>query len=151
MTMCISFAWTTAPLLAEEKDRTRRTWKSSHVRKFKKGDLVHAYDKDQRYGGIHVATIRLTATPRLEPIDMMPDEDYVREGFSFLHDNQHYIPESDALGIRELGGPEAFRQWRDAGGGCWIIDFEIVKILVSLEDWWQRKFAATVKGSGKTA
>lgn len=82
----ISFAWTTPAITADpcRKTCTRREWDDGYARKFLAGDLIAAWDRSPRFGGKHVATIRLTVKPYLEPAADIPDDDWQAEGFDFL-------------------------------------------------------------------
>lgn len=117
--MIISFAWTTKALLAGRKSRTRREWTANYAKRFKVGDLVQVYDKQPRFGGKRVAIIRITGK-KYEPVSMMPDSDYEKEGFKFMAEN--------GLKIWDKHPKKAFREWREENGCHYIIDFELVKI-----------------------
>ena len=80
----ISFAWTTPALLAGHKTVTRRDWKESHARRFRAGDVLAAFNRQPRYGGRQVASIRLTQAPYLESTALAPEEDYEAEGLAWL-------------------------------------------------------------------
>ncbi len=116
--MIISFAWTTPALLAGEKTRTRRDWSDEYAKKFKVGDLIQAYDKQPRFKGKKVAIIKITNIEK-EDISLMPDEDYIKEGFAYLERIN-----------KEIFGKNprtAFQEWREEGGEYWVIDFEILE------------------------
>lgn len=83
----ISFAWTTAALLAGEKTVSRRDWKDSWAATWHAGDLAAVFDRQPRYGGHQVATIRLTQDPYKESTRDAPDEDYEKEGFAYLSEH----------------------------------------------------------------
>lgn len=76
----ISFAWTVPPLLEGKKTVTRRFWNNEYARRFKKGDLVAAYNKSPRFGGKQIATIKLTCNPYKEFLSRMTDEEEKAEG-----------------------------------------------------------------------
>ncbi len=114
----ISFAWTTPALLAGEKTRTRREWSDKYAQRFKVGDLIQAYDKQPRFKGKKVAIIKITGIKK-EDISLMPDEDYFKEGFEYLEKINKKIFDQD---------PKiAFEEWREDGGGYWVIDFEVIE------------------------
>jgi len=126
--MHISFGWTSPAVKARYKDTTRRDWKDSHAKKFKPGDLVNAYDKDPRYGGVCFGIIRIKSLFK-EPIADMPDSDYEREGFAFLFQNPHLVPKSMPIDV----SPEGFNAWRDSGETYYTVRFEIVELYQRLE------------------
>ena len=83
--MIISFAYTTAKLLAGKKTVTRRRWAERQFKiwqnAYRSGKLVHdAYDKSPRAGGKKIAQIRLTCQPYKELLQDMPDSDVQAEG-----------------------------------------------------------------------
>jgi len=80
----ISFAWTTPALLAGQKTCTRREWNKEYAQRFKKGDLIQAYNKNPRNGGKLVATIELTQDVYLEYSTVIPNSDWFAEGFEYL-------------------------------------------------------------------
>lgn len=65
----ISFAKTTAALLAGHKSVTRRYWNPRHALSFKPGEIVQAWDKSPRFGGKMVAEIKIVAVYK----EMMKD------------------------------------------------------------------------------
>ena len=56
----VSFSWTLGALLHGDKTVTRRWWTDTFARRFKKGVLVAALDKDRRNGGKPKAIIEVT-------------------------------------------------------------------------------------------
>lgn len=120
----ISFGWTAAALVARAKTVTRRTWKAHWAANFKKGDYCKAYNKDPRYGGSHIALIKLTEDVRLEPLIKMPDSDYEAEGFVFLAANPWLVPKSMPYGV----SLEAFEAWRQSGGEMYVVRFEVEEL-----------------------
>jgi hypothetical protein len=118
--MIISFGWTSAAVRARVKRCTRRAWKESHARKFKQGDLVRAFDKDPRCGGREICIIRLTCDPYLEPTCLMPLSDYEAEGFRYLAENPHLVPDSMPYDVSIAG----FEAWRQSDATMWVIRFE---------------------------
>jgi len=119
----ISFGWTSPALLAGAKTVTRRDWKDSWARRFKKGDICQAYDKDPRYGGKRIAYIELTEYPVKEPMANMLESDYYKEGFSYLHEHPELIPASMPFDV----SPAGFNQWRLDGTEMWVIRFRLRK------------------------
>lgn len=114
--MILSFAQTTPALLAGEKTVTRRDWTESHARRFRRGDLVQAWDKSPRAHGKRVATIRLTGEPYQERAQNIPSLDWWGEGLDYMH---------------RLGYPEAkqiWDGWRRDNPLLWVVRFELVLI-----------------------
>ena len=120
MSQIVSFAWTTAALLAGRKHRTRREWGDDYAKRFKVGDIVQAWDKQPRFKGKKVAEIRITGVKK-EDISLMPDEDFEKEGFKFM--------EEQGLQIWKQNPRDAFESWRNDGGEYWVIDFELISIV----------------------
>lgn len=121
--MHISFGWTSPAVKARRKTVTRRSWKDSHAKKFYPGDMVKAYDKDPRYGGVCFGLIRIKSLHKA-PIADMPDSDYEAEGFAYLHENPHLIPKSIPFDVSS----EGFRVWRESGETYYTVAFEIVEL-----------------------
>ena len=115
----ISFAWTTAALLAGRKTCTRRAWSEDYAKRFKQGDLVAAYDRNPRFGGKQVATIRLTRDPYLENTADMPLGDYVHEGLNYM--------EEQGLKIQGQHPYDFFSAWKAMAELVWVVRFEVVK------------------------
>ena len=109
----ISFAWTTAALLAGRKTVTRRNWDARYAAQFHPGDVVQAYDRNPRNGGKCVAHIRLVSITK-EPRSAMPDSDFEAEGFAYLREQGKKLPFD-------------FEEWRNSGDSVYVIRFELVK------------------------
>lgn len=105
----ISFAWTIAALKQDKKTVTRRFWKDSYAKRFKKGDLVAAYDRSPRFGGKKIETIRLTCAPYKEFLSLMTDAEEKAEGGLW--------GSAEAF-VRAMGGPDK---------EPWVVRFEVVK------------------------
>lgn len=75
----VSFGWTWEQLLLGRKTVTRRTWKDSHARQFKPGDLVQAWSRGPHRRGEHVATIEILSIAQ-ERVGDMPEADLALEG-----------------------------------------------------------------------
>ena len=131
----ISFAWTTAALVAGQKSRTRRDWRPSYAERFHVGQEIAAYDRSRRNGGTQIGTIRLTADPVRERMSDMPDLDYWREGFAWIDKHPEFAPKKI---FGEPAGPDAFT-WDeflkmrsiDRDETLWVVEFEIVEIKAS--------------------
>ena len=86
--MIISFTWTAPALLAGRKTVTRRQWKPLHLQRWQdaweQDDHLHAawdyLPRVKHRNGRHIATIRLTCRPRVEPLSAMPESDLEAEG-----------------------------------------------------------------------
>ncbi len=116
----ISFAWTTPALLAGRKTVTRRDWSLGYAAHFARGDHVQAYNRNPRWHGRQVATIRLTRDPYPESTQMAPGEDYEAEGFAYLEEIGTKV---DGLTPRAL-----WRAWHLYPQDLWVIRFEVVRV-----------------------
>jgi len=118
----ISFVWTTAALVAGRKTVTRRDWTPQYAAQFRAGDVIAAYDRQPRYGGRQVATLRLIADPYLESTADAPEEDYEREGFAYSEEQGIKV---DGLRPRTL-----WRCWHSPSYGrrMWVVRFEVVSL-----------------------
>lgn len=115
----ISFAWTAPALLAGHKTCTRRAWTEAYAQRFKQGDLVAAYDRNPRFGGKKVATIRLTRAPYLENTADMPPADYRNEGLQYM--------EEEGLTIQGQHPYDFWIFWGAKRENVWVVRFEVVK------------------------
>jgi hypothetical protein len=129
MPKIISFAWTSTALVAGRKTVTRRQWTPSYAAQFHRNDLVDAYDRQPRYRGRKIATIRLTHDPVYLPDATMPETDYEAEGFAFLDEHPEFIPKSWK---KEMDEGETlkdhFEYWRQSGESSWVIRFIVISI-----------------------
>ncbi len=127
----ISFAYTTAAVIALIKNCTRRDWAAEYAAQFRGGELLKAYDRSPRFRGTHVGDVRLTCRPKYEPMAHMPDEDYVNEGFEFLYSHPEFLPKTifGHKATRDDFSWEGFDRWRHNGESMWTVRFEIVQIL----------------------
>ena len=121
----ISMAWTSPALLAGRKTVTRRAWDHAYARRFRKGDIVAAYDRSPRSGGKKIAEIELVMDPYLEPLAAMPSSDFEAEGFKYLNEEKIKPPRSS--GFTDFGWQD-FTSWRRSGGEMWVVRFRVVKI-----------------------
>lgn len=126
----ISFAWTTAALLAGAKTVTRRAWKPGHAARFRSGLIVNAFDRLPYVGGQIIAQVRLTADARIEPDSSAPDSDYEAEGFRWSLQHWDTLPASARKELTGRGAltRHAFDQWRQMGGLSTVIRFELFSI-----------------------
>lgn len=117
----ISFAWTTAALLAGQKTVTRRDWKDRWAASWHAGDLAAVYERQPRYGGRQVATIRLTQDPYKQSTRDAPEDDFEAEGFAYLAERGIKVD-----GLR----PEVlWRAWQLQPQMLWVVRFELMRTL----------------------
>ena len=128
----ISFAWTSAPLVAGAKTVTRRLWTAGHRRRFREGLVVDAYDRRPQFGGLHIARLRLKWDAYQEPMAAMPDTDYEAEGFAWLHTHPEHCPATinGSPSSHEDFSRAAFDAWRRSGGSMTVVRFELLEVLV---------------------
>ena len=112
----ISFSWTREAIRNRTKTVTRRWWEDSHARKFKKGDLVAAYDKNPLAGGKKIATIRITRDPYKQPLRDMPISHVKREGVPGVETVEDFIKALFKLSRGRV----------PYGRDPWVIEFEYV-------------------------
>ena len=112
--MIVSMAWTKDAYKAGCKTRTRRKWTDEYAKRFKINSLFQGYDKSPRFKGkrIGVSTI---LNIKKEHISLMPDEDYEKEGFKYMSDNNLKIWDKDPW--------EAFNDWRKTDETYYVVDF----------------------------
>ena len=111
----ISFAWTTASLLAGAKTCTRRAWKDGYAQAFEQGEYVEAWDRLPYRGGKLIGTITLQAKPYLEDLASAPDSDYVTEGLQWMEDRGELI--------RGVPPREFWDTWRASGEWVYVVRF----------------------------
>lgn len=118
--MIISFAWTTPALLAGAKTMTRREWNPDHAAKFRDGMVVDAWDRSPRTGkGRKVAAIRLGRAAWYQTTQPLTDDDWLREGFSWIVLN-------GAAGDRDRA-QFIWDDWkRRRALHLWVVEFELV-------------------------
>ena len=124
--LIISFAWTTAALLAVDdgldvKTCTRRSWNDDYARMFKAGTQVQGWDRSPRFKGQQVAVISLVQDAYPERTSMMPDEDYRREGLEWM--------EKQGILIRKLHPRDFWEQWKAADELVYVVRFQVLKRL----------------------
>jgi hypothetical protein len=117
----ISFAWTTAALLAGAKCRTRRGWNDAYARKFIaaywNGDSVAAWDRLPQAHGRKIAEIILTREPFKQRTSQMTEQDYIAEGLAWM--------ESKHLLIKGMLPRQFFEAWKALDDLLWVIDFKL--------------------------
>lgn len=128
----ISFARTTAALVARRKSVTRREWTDRHAAGFKVGDLAQAWSASPHRKGKKVGIIRITALYK-EATCLIPDSDWEAEGFEYMQ--EHGID----LG-KDLSCPRLWQLWKEdqTGFATWVIRFEVVSIEpgITPEQFW---------------
>lgn len=122
----ISFAYTTAALLAGQKTVTRRYWKPTHAASFKPGEIVQAWDKSPRFGGKKVAEIKILAIYQENTKDM-PNSHYAKEGFKYMLDNNIPIGKRGKTPI--MTDVVYWRAWKAAQDDVYVVVFEVMEIL----------------------
>ena len=117
----ISFARTTAALIARRKTVTRREWKDTQAARFNAGELVAAWSASPHRGGKPVGVIRIKSVTR-EPTRLIPPSDWEAEGFAYMTERGINVG-------RELSCSQLWEQWkRDRAKITYVIRFEVVKI-----------------------
>ena len=119
--LIISFAWTTAALLAGAKSCTRRNWDDDYAWKFKAGMDVQGYDRGPRVGGRQVAIVRLIAAPYLERTGVMPERDYASEGLLWM--------EKKGIKIRGMEPREFWEKWKAADELVYVVRFQLMSVV----------------------
>lgn len=120
----IAFGMTVPPLMAREKEVTRRDWKATRVASFSAGERVWALDKQYRQGGKRIGVIELTHDPYLEPTMAIPDEDWRLEGFEYM----------ERLGLELKPGLTPRMMWEQWKGGTyqvgslWVVRFRVIEL-----------------------
>jgi len=114
----ISFSWTTTAFLAGAKTVTRRDWKDSYAKTFKKGEIVAAYDKQRRFGGRKIGLIKLTKDPYKQSTVELTDEDWWAEGMDVL--------ESEGRLVDGLMPSDFWLRWQTEPVDLWVVNFEII-------------------------
>lgn len=124
----ISFAWTSPALIAGQKSVTRRGWDDEYARRFRRGEVVMAYDRAPRHAGQPIARLRILSVTHERDADT-PDSDYGAEGFTYLQAHPELLPKGKRLAYLAQVSWEAFEEWRQAGGTSWVCRFEVLDIL----------------------
>ena len=135
----ISFAYTSAPLLAGAKIVTRRKWNDKYAWTFKEGEHIQAYSRQPRFKGVKIAEIVLTATPNREYTKFMHDREYYREGFHFMRTHNILIN-------GKLPDWDYWRSWKSSDELLWTVRFDLTKIIESeFTDELQKKYNFKLK------
>ena len=114
----ISFAWTTPAIKVKVKTCTRRDWDDGYASRFNKGDLMAGYDRNPRFKGSQITTIRLTEKPYKERYCDAPLGDWYAEGFEYL--------ESIGAKVHGFTPEQLWLQWMEDNTICWVVRFEYV-------------------------
>ena len=125
--LVISFAWTTAALLATEdgadvKTCTRRSWNDRYARMFRAGVQVQGWDRGPRFGGRQVVVISLIRDAYLERTSLMPDKDYRAEGLEWM--------EKQGILIRGKHPRQFWEDWKAANELVYVVRFQVMQRLV---------------------
>ncbi len=114
----ISFNWTITAFLSGHKSVTRRDWKDSYAKTFKKGEVVAAYNKQRRFGGKKIGLIKLSQDPYKESTAKLTGGDWYDEGLHVLEGEGKLID-----GVH----PKVFwLRWLAEPVNLWVIRFKIV-------------------------
>jgi hypothetical protein len=116
----ISFAWTSEAFEAGRKTVTRREWAEKYAQRFKVGDICQAYDKQPRFGGKLIGTLKIESK-NYEHISTMPDDDFENEGLRYMQENNINFKGEDAK--------EAFENWRKQDKWYWVIRFKPILVI----------------------
>lgn len=136
MSLIISFARTTAALVAGRKSVTRREWTDRTFNQFANrcGEQVQAWSKSPRAGGRKIGMIQLVSVTK-EPTHLIPDSDWEAEGFAYMEEH----------GI-EIGKEQTCRQlwdmWRaDPQKETAVIRFDLASLEpgVTEQEFWMVK------------
>jgi len=132
--LIISFAWTTAALLAVEdgqdvKTCTRRNWTDSYARLFKAGVKAQGWDRSPRSHGQQVAVISLTRDAYLEKTNMAPDEDYRKEGLEWMEKQGIMVPATYEGRKMPMHPRRFWEQWKAADELVYVVRFQVLQRL----------------------
>ena len=115
----ISFAWTTDAFKVGIKHRTRRNWNDDYAQRFIKAfynqDVIGGLDKNFRFGGKQVGSLKLTEAPFQQLTGKMSEFDYKAEGL--------YWMEQQGIKIRGLTPREFFENWKQDNEMVWVVTF----------------------------
>ncbi|HDZ36915.1 MAG TPA: hypothetical protein ENH62_01265 [Marinobacter sp.] len=114
----ISFYHELSAFLAGHKSVTRRAWKDSYAKTFKKGEVVAVYNKQRRVGGKRIGTIKLTKDPYKENTRNIPEEDWFKEGM--------YVLQGEGKLIDNLTPSQFWMRWKEEPEDLWVIRFKMV-------------------------
>ncbi len=122
----ISFNWTVTAFLSGHKTVTRRDWKDSYAKTFKKGEIVAAYSKQRRFGGKKIGLIKLTQDPYKQSTANLTDDDWFEEGMHVLEGEGRMFP-SRTGDPKDAETPTQFwEHWKRYPEDVWVIRFRIV-------------------------
>ncbi len=137
----VSFARTTAALIAREKTVTRRLWQDPYFARMKKafdaaiangerGLLAQAWSASPHRKGKKVGIILITSLTRERTTDI-PDSDYEAEGFAYM------VKHGIQLG-RNLDCQLMWQTWRETPLVTAVVRFEVVSIEAGItpEQFW---------------
>ena len=114
----ISFNWAVTAFLSGYKSVTRRDWKDSYAKTFKKGEIVAAYSKQRRFGGRKIGLIKLTQAPYKQSTANLTEDDWFEEGMEILEGEGRLIAGEE---------PSIFwLLWKTEPKDLWVIHFKMV-------------------------
>jgi hypothetical protein len=121
----ISMAWVWPAFVARRKNRTRRDWKTQYAESVQVGERFSVVDRLPRVKGWHrIGVLEISEPVVYEPIALMPDEDYEREGLAFMGEHGVGLTPGDILD---------FEGWRQSGKSYWVVSFEILEVFADAE------------------
>jgi len=118
----ISFAWTTPAVIKKIKTCTRREWDDNYASRFNAGDFLAGYDRNPRYEGSQITTIKLTEKPYKERYCDVPDSDWFTEGFEYL--------QSIGAKVRGFSPRQIWLEWKADTTQCYVVRFEYCETLI---------------------
>ena len=133
MPRIISFGWTWPAVVAKEKCVTRRDWNDEYAMSFKPGEICKAWDFSPRSGhGKWIADIRIVSV-YFQNTSCLKNGDYIKEGFLFLDDHKHLIPNvkgSPLINYIDDDDPcrRFFWNWKEEHKDLWVVEFEVVNV-----------------------
>jgi hypothetical protein len=119
----ISFAWTSAALLAGAKTVTRRDeWTAAHAEHFRPEQLVDAWDRLPRVKGAKkIAVIRVRRAPYRERSDAIAPDQWHAEGFAWM---QAYGSSDDVVRASRI-----WLGWKQHPVELYVLEFELVSTI----------------------
>lgn len=137
MSAKITFLWTSAPLLALAKCRTRRDWQESFAKRMTPGTRFEAWNRKEEFGGQKIATLEIRLPTYWQSTQYLDEEDYVTEGFAWMEQHREYWPTKwvkEGISMRER-----FLQWIYREETVLVVDFEVVALHCSIDDLYRSK------------
>lgn len=133
MPRIISFGWTWPAVVAKEKTCTRRDWNDKYAMSFKSGEVCHAWDFSPRSGhGKWIADIKIKDV-YFQNTSCLKNGDYVNEGFLFLDDHKHLIPNVKGSPLMNYIGEDDpcrrfFWNWKEEQKDLYVVRFDVMTV-----------------------